>query len=80
MLYKKIHRQYVKEFRVGRKFMWCGDVCRVTGKPNIDYSEGSICVSVSVNISWSLIVINDNYFGDYSIGERLDKDNITWLN
>ena len=33
MLYKKIHRQYVKEFRVGRKFRFDGKVYKVTTRP-----------------------------------------------
>lgn len=35
MLYKKIHRQYVKEFRKGRKFKYNGFVYEVTGEPHI---------------------------------------------
>lgn len=36
MLYKKIHRQYVKEFRKGRKFKTKYTVSEVIGKPYIE--------------------------------------------
>lgn len=82
MLYKKIHRQYLREFRMGRKFRYNGEVHEVAGKLYINYSEGYIGVSVEYNgpsnWNWSLIVINDNYYG-FSIGEKLDKNNITFL-
>ena len=84
MLYRKIHRQYVRQFIVGRRFRWYnGEVRKVIGKPNIDYFEGAICVKVkyygpSTWSDWGLIVINDNYYG-LSIGARLDKDKIKWL-
>ena len=35
MLYKKIHRQYVKEFWVGRKFKYKCNIYEVTGGPRI---------------------------------------------
>lgn len=84
MLYKKIHRQFVREFRVGRRFRRRYNaeiIYEVTGKPNINYSEGCICVKCegSINGRWDLVVINDIYFGEH-IGERIDKDDITWLN
>lgn len=83
MLCKKVHRQYVREFWVGRKFKFRGEVYKVTRKPFIYYPKGSICVSVKYNgpgnWNWGLIVIKDSYYS-FSIGERLDKDDITWLN
>lgn len=33
MLYKKVHRQYLREFRLGRKFRFDGEVYKVTTKP-----------------------------------------------
>ena len=38
MLYKKIHRQFLRECRIGRKYRSCssGNVYVVTGKPHID--------------------------------------------
>lgn len=37
MLYKKIHRQYLRKFWIGRKFKWCNGVREITGKP---YTKG----------------------------------------
>lgn len=88
MLYKKVHRLHVRDFRVGRKFMYrFGDkIFKITSKPYIDYSEGCIsdgCIRIkcdgTVNGTWDLIVISDDYFGDFSIGEIIDRDNIIWL-
>lgn len=83
MLYKKIHRQYVREFRrrIGRKFKyeWCGGgVYKVTSEPFIDPSGDGIYVKFDDNdqFKWPLISMIDNY---YSIGVRLGKDYITWL-
>ena len=46
MLYKKIHRQYVRKWqsKVGKKFKWVdggdSDVCEITSEPYIDdYNE-----------------------------------------
>ena len=81
MLYKKVHRQYLRECKIGRKFRFRGEVYKVTGKPFIYYSEGSICVKCSGPGNWDywdLVVVNDFY--GWSIGKRLDKDNIEWLN
>ena len=37
MLYKKYHRQYVREFRVGRRFRYgSGNIFEITSKPQID--------------------------------------------
>ena len=33
MLYKKVHRQYLRQFRVGRRFMYCGFVYKITKGP-----------------------------------------------
>ena len=82
MLYKKVHRQFVKEFRVGREFKYSNKIFKITSKPYIDYSEGYIRIKKcegTVSGGWSLIVINDDGYGLY-IGKRLDKDNIEWLN
>ena len=38
MLYKKIHRQYLREFRVGRRFMVWDKVYKMARKPYIDGS------------------------------------------
>ena len=79
MLYKKIHRQHVREFRVGRRFKWYDgltcrfDVYEVTGKPHIDLRYG--CISVKLDItgpySWILTPIADPQKGI--------MDHINWL-
>ena len=54
MLYKKIHRQYLREFRVGMKFKTSsGEVYEVTEKPQIIMYEFfnryfDDCISVSI--------------------------------
>ena len=45
MLYKKVHRQYVKEFRRGRKYEFDGKVREVTRKPHINIEEGGYIVA-----------------------------------
>lgn len=35
MLYKKIHRQFVRQFRVGRRY-WHHDIYEITKKPRIN--------------------------------------------
>lgn len=39
MLYKKVHRQYLREFRIGRRFKDKYDNCidEITGKPYTYY-------------------------------------------
>ena len=43
MLYKKVHRQYLKEWRLGRKYEMYGEVCEVTREPYIA-SEYAVAV------------------------------------
>ena len=53
MLYKKVHRQYLRQFRVGRKFKCYGFVYEITKeKPYIDIKGGSIRID-----HWYLILI-----------------------
>ena len=55
MLYKKIHRQHVKQFRIGRKFWFDYKYCEVIREPFISeacgrnerYSYIQICYSHS---------------------------------
>lgn len=72
MLYKKIHRQFLREFKVGRKYRFGGVVFEITGKPYIcgryirvdevnNYDEGT----------YDLIV-------DLDSGKMI-YDYITWL-
>lgn len=45
MLYKKTHRQYLREFRVGRKLKYIGGgVYRIIEKPHIRIERNYICV------------------------------------
>lgn len=52
MLYKKIHRQFLRQWRLGRRFKLssCGDVHEVVGKLYIDYNWHSIWLG-----GWCLI-------------------------
>lgn len=76
MLYKKIHRQYLRQFRIGRKFNLYNDKCEeVIRRPYIDYPKIYIWCS---SCRRCLIMMVDN---DVShLGEIIDKDKITWLN
>lgn len=78
MLYKKIHRQFLREFRVGRKFKYNKVVYEVTEKPHID---PEYIYSVVSDNKWPLIPLVDApiyYYPDK--GERTDEDYIEWLN
>ena len=44
MLYKKIHRQHLREFKRGRKFKINGNVYKIIEEPNI--KENCICVDI----------------------------------
>lgn len=84
MLYKKIHRQYVREFWVGRRFK-CkgfGDIYRITSKPYIESGGRWICVKVMLVDKdrydhWSMISITD-WFRSHK-GELCNKNEIIWL-
>lgn len=80
MLYKKIHRQFLREFRVGREFKFFDvleEVYEVTQKPYIDingimaYLKGD---SSGVNMRWYLI-----HTSGYYKGRILSNGNIAWL-
>ena len=83
MLYKKIHRQYLREFRKGRRFKLDGEIYKIIKKPFIDYPFPRICVKCESmwcrSSKKSLIIMIDS--NDYipSLGERIYKDRITWL-
>ena len=69
MLYKKVHRQYLREFRVGRRFRFYDDsseVHEVTRKPEI----GLFSIRVS---DWDVISMVQ------WPGKMWLKDNIEWL-
>ena len=67
MLYKKIHRQYLKNFRLGRKFKFCGlpEVYEITREPRI----GLCYISTD---RWLLIEL-------YSGKMTLHDGYITWI-
>ena len=69
MLYKKIHRQYLREWRLDRKFRFRDnkEVYRVAIKPYID--EGYIKIG-----GWRLI-----YMKGPRLGRLFDKDDFKWL-
>lgn len=77
MLYKKIHRQYVKEFRKGRKYKFFS-VWEVIKEPYID--EGYIKIGINRygvedNVDgWCLIPI----VGPYK-GRMWRIDSIEWI-
>lgn len=48
MLYKKIHRQYLRQWRLGRKYKTYGEVCEVTREP---YLESKYAVAVGERIA-----------------------------
>ena len=56
MLYKKIHRQYLRQLWKGRKFKYDGEVYEVTRKPYIEGSNIRTCC-------WRLISISGPYLG-----------------
>ena len=43
MLYKKVHRQYLRQWRIGRKYKMYGQVCEVTREPYLE-SEDAVAV------------------------------------
>ena len=75
MLYKKVHRQYLREFREGRKFKDNSNIYEVTRKPYI-------------NEDYIQIDVDNGYFGDRCIAVIAlysgkmwykYKSDITWL-
>ncbi len=70
MLYKKIYRQYLREFRIGRKFKFYGGVFKITEKPRI---EGNY---IRVD-DWDLISITGG--GYRQMWFKGDREEITWL-
>ena len=68
MLYKKIHRQFVRQFRVGRRY-WHHDIYEITKKPRIggrDYSRS--------------IVVDGRWLINLGSGRLLfNKDDFEWL-
>ena len=70
MLYKKVHRQFLRDFRVGRKYKLHGDevVREITKKPYIGKQDN--CINTD---RWFLI--------SFSTGRLIfNKDDFEWLN
>lgn len=67
MLYKKIHRQCLREWRVGRKFRICdySKVIEITEKPHL--KSDSIWVA-----DWCLISLDDGSMWPKGVTEWLD--------
>ena len=65
MLYKKIHRQHLRQWRIGRRFKIDGYVDEVTGKP---YIKRSCYIWVG---DWKVI--------NTVSGQLWHEDEITWL-
>ena len=87
MLYKKVHRQRLREFwidrefRVGRKFK-VGNIgiyeYEVVSKPFINCPGKSICIRIKCNdviCDWSLIVMKKMK----KILVDMDKNDILWI-
>ena len=81
MLYKKIHRQYLREFRIGRKYRIANDERVVAKKPYIHKNGKYIMVFSTIDGSsfcsdQVLITIGGN---GLFLGQFWHKDDITWL-
>ena len=72
MLYKKFHRQFIRQFWKGRKFRFNdgGNIYEVTFGPYISWT-GNIVVDISNRDAWRIIRL--------STGKLRYKDNIEWL-
>lgn len=71
MLYKKVHRQFLREFRIGRRFKYGSfkTIYKITNKPYIDQNY-----SIRIVENFPLISMT----GPFS-GSMLSRDWITWL-
>lgn len=67
MLYKKVHRQYLREFRIERRFKYrsdSGKVYKIKGVPKI---------------GWYYIEVKPLILIKLATGEMFNKDMIEWL-
>ena len=69
MLYKKIHRQHLREWKVGRRFKFEGEVFEIINEPVRDNYDEYIWGDGG---DWHLISLKS--------GRLYHKDGITWLN
>jgi len=60
MLYKKYHRNFVKQFKIGAKFRWSGSDRPYMVEVEPFYSKGNNCIEVSPGhyLWWKLIKSN----------------------
>ena len=73
MLYKKVHRQFVRQFWKGRKFWYCGFVHEVAKEPYISKKEECIFFKGD-KLRWYLIPIIGS-----SKGQLLNTCNFKWI-
>lgn len=66
MLYKKIHRQHVRQFWMGRRFEYRGDIYEITKKPRIGRGQSRVVVD-----GWFLISLGS--------GRLCNRDVFKWL-
>lgn len=81
MLYKKTHRQYLREFKVGRRYRYEGDgVYEITRKPYID-EDYYIKIDVDNDryFSCRCIAVIALYSGKMWYKFKIAKDIIIWL-
>jgi len=77
MLYKKIHRQYIREYWIGRRFRFFREVFKVTSKPRISKYNISIevvCSTFPVDRMWELVRLAGLLKGTTRV-----KDKVKWL-
>lgn len=92
MLYKKIHRQYLREFRIGRRFkchlsngIGIYKVYKIEFNPHTDIGNDHIRVCSSSNIfSFNSNAINRHWWDlilmkGRNLGRLRYKDKIFWL-
>lgn len=71
MLYKKIHRQFVRQFWVGRRYWYRGEMYEITKKPHIGFCDKCI----NVDGGWPVIYIA----GPRCSGKIQYKGAFVWL-
>lgn len=77
MLYKKVHRQYLREFRIGRTFRYYGrgDVSKITRL----YTTRDCYISVLVRCNCIPMSLTLIYMKGPWNGKLLYIDDIEWL-
>ena len=79
MLYKKAHRQYLREWRIGRRFRFYDDVnnwaYRITSEPYIKDNYIVILRGSTYNTFNTFRALIDLYDG-----KMYYKDKVVWLN